>query len=78
MHKEAREELRIRYKLAVIEYAKHLGASEACKEFNVPRSTFYRWKKKYDNQGRSGLLREKPVAYNHPRTRHLLKLLRKS
>lgn len=67
MHKEAREELRIRFKLAVLEYANHLGATKACKEFNVPRSTFYNWKKKYDNEGRSGLYRKKPVAYSHPR-----------
>ena len=67
MQKEAREELRIRFKLAVIEYANHLGATKACKEFNVPRSTFYGWKKKYDNERRSGLYRKKPVAYRHPR-----------
>jgi len=67
MHKEAREEMRIRFKLAVLEYSNHLGATKACKEFNVPRSTFYNWKKKYDNEGRSGLYRKKPVAYSHPR-----------
>lgn len=66
MHKEAREELRIRFKLAVLEYANHLGATKTCKEFNVPRSTFYCWKKKYDKEGRSGLYRKKPVAYSHP------------
>ena len=66
MHKEAREELRVRFKLAVIEYAKHIGASEACKEFNVPRSTFYGWKKKYDQEGRAGLYRKKPIADRHP------------
>ena len=67
MHKEAREELRIRFKLTVLEYANHVGVTKACREFNVSRSTFYCWKQKYDNEGRSGLYRKKPVAYSHPR-----------
>ncbi len=68
MHKEAREELRVRFKLTVLEYAHHIGVTKACRGFNVPRrSTFYRWKQKYDNEGRSGLYRKKPVADNHPR-----------
>lgn len=67
MQKEAREDLRVRFKFAVIEYANHLGATKACKEFKVPRSTFYGWKKKYDNEGRCGLYRKKPIAYRHPR-----------
>ena len=67
MHKEAREELRVRFKLAVLEYAIHLGATKSCREFNVPGSTFYRWKQKYENGGRTGLYRKKPVAHSHPR-----------
>lgn len=67
MQKEAGEDLRVRFKFAVIEYANHLGATKACKEFNVPRSTFYGWKKKYDNEGRCGLYRKKPIAYRHLR-----------
>lgn len=43
MHKEAQEELNVRIKLAVIELANHISVSEACKELNVPRSSFYRW-----------------------------------
>jgi hypothetical protein len=37
MQQEAREELRIRFKLAVLEYAKHFGVTETCREFNVAR-----------------------------------------
>jgi transposase InsO family protein len=66
MHKEAREELRVRFKLAVLEYANHFGVTKACREFNVPRSTFYNWKQKYAHEGRAGLYRKKPVAYSHP------------
>lgn len=67
MQKEAAEELRVRFKLAVLEIADQMGATKASKEFNVPRSTFYRWKKQYKTKGRSGLYRERPVAYHHPR-----------
>lgn len=67
MHKEAREALRVRFKLTVLEYAKHTDVTKACKEFNVPRSSFYRWKQKYDGEGRSGLYRKKPIANRHPR-----------
>ena len=67
MHPEAREELSIRFKLTVLEYAKYVDVIEACREFNVPRSTFYRWKEKYDQEGRVGLYRKKPIAHHHPR-----------
>lgn len=67
MNQEAQEELMVRLKLAVLEYADHFGVTEACREFNVPRSSFYRWKQKYDKKGQSGLCRARPVAYRHPR-----------
>ncbi len=35
MHKEAREELQVRFKLTVLEYANRLGATKACQEFNA-------------------------------------------
>lgn len=55
MHQEAREELRVRFKLTVLEYAHHVGVTKACREFNVARSTFYEWQQKYDRAGREGL-----------------------
>jgi transposase len=67
MPPEAREALSIRLKLTVLEYAKYFGVTEACREFNIPRSSFYRWKQAYEHEGRSGLYRKKPVAYHHPR-----------
>jgi transposase InsO family protein len=67
MHKETREELRVRLKLVVLDLAQHLGVTKACREFNVPRSSFYRWKQKYEKEGRSGLYRARPIAYRHPR-----------
>jgi len=67
MHKEAREELRVIFRVAVLEYAKDCSVTQTCRDFKVPRSSFYRWKKKYDQEGRSGLYRKKPIAYSHPR-----------
>ena len=60
MHQEAREELRVRFKLTVLEYATHLGVTTACREFSVPRSTFYGWKQKYDHAGQSACIEEGP------------------
>lgn len=67
MHPEAREELSIRLKLTVLDYAKYFSVTETCREFNIPRSTFYRWKQSYEQAGRAGLSRKKPIAYHHPR-----------
>jgi transposase InsO family protein len=66
MHPEAREELRVRLKLAVLEYAKHVGVAAACREFNVPRSSFSVWAKKHKLEGRAGLVRKAPIADSHP------------
>jgi transposase InsO family protein len=67
MHKEAKEELRVRLKLVVLEFAEQLGVTKACREFDIPRASFYRWKQKYERAGRSGLFRTRPIAYHHPR-----------
>jgi len=48
MHKEAREEFRVCLKLVVLDLAHHLGVTKACRVYNVPRSSFYRWKQKYE------------------------------
>ena len=58
----------IRYKRVVLEYAAGIGNdAKACREFEVRRSTFYRWKKAFAEQGTAGLLRKRPVARSHPR-----------
>ena len=67
MHPGAREELRIRLKLTVLEYATYFGATKSCREFNVPRSSFYRWKQSYEQEGQAGLYSKKPIAHHHPR-----------
>ena len=67
MHKEAIEELDVRFKLLVLDLAEDSSVTRICREYNVPRSSFYRWKKRYDQEGPSGLYRKKPITYNHPR-----------
>ena len=68
MTKEVKEELAIRRKMVVLEYAQALGSvSEACRAFEVPRSSFYRWKKAFEAGERAGLARKKLIAHRHPR-----------
>ena len=67
MHKEAREELRFRFKLLILELAAHFGPTKTCRDFEVPSSTFYEWKKAFKRDGVAGLKRKKPIAFSHPR-----------
>lgn len=63
-----RDELMFRKKLAVLEYARGIGSNaKAWREYEIPKSTFYLWKKAYEKEGIAGLKRKKPVAYNHPK-----------
>ncbi len=67
MNKEAREHLAAHRKWVILEYAKAIGNNlEACREFGVPKSSFYEWKKSYAEGGKAGLLRKKPIAKSHP------------
>ena len=67
MHPEAKKELRARFKFIVLDYAKHADITKACGEFKVPRSSFYCWKKRYDEESYSGLYPKKPTQKSHPR-----------
>ena len=52
----------------VLEFAMAIGSTtKTCQEFGIPRSSFYDWKKAYDQVGKAGLLRKRPVARSHPR-----------
>jgi transposase len=50
------------------QFSAGINICDACREFDIPRSSFYDWKKAYDKEGKTGLLRKKPVARSHPRT----------
>jgi hypothetical protein len=45
MHEEAKKELRVIFKHSILELASHSSAVKVCQEFNIPSSTFNRWKK---------------------------------
>ena len=68
MNSEVRDALAAHRKYVILRYAREFGnVKNVCKEFEVARASFYRWKKAYDAEGKAGLLRKKPVARSHPR-----------
>lgn len=68
MIKEVKEELAARRKMMVLSYARELGnVVKTCREFEIPRSLFYKWKNSFDSEGKAGLYRKKPIAYHHPK-----------
>ena len=68
MIKEIKEELVVRRKMMILNYARETGKiSKTCREFEVTRSLFYKWKKAFDLEGKAGLYRKKPIAYHHPK-----------
>ena len=68
VRKAVKVELRRRQKLAVLTYARLCGnAAKACREFEVPSSSFYEWKKAFELNGMEGLVRKKPIPKSHPK-----------
>ena len=68
MNQEIRDALRAQRRYMVLECAKaSRNVAKECREFEVPRSSFYRWRKAYEAEGWAGLLRKRPVARSHPR-----------
>jgi len=68
MTKSIKEYVTFNRKLTILNYAKDAGSNmKAIRMFEVPKSTFYKWKKAFDKEGAEGLLRKKPVANWHPR-----------
>ena len=66
--KEVRDYLALSKKKVVLELAREMGSdAKAYRSFEVPRSTFYRWKRAFAQEGEAGLVRKKPVAISHPR-----------
>jgi len=69
MKKEISNAFLVHFKWTVLEYAKVCRTdSKAYRDFDVPKSTFYGWKKSFDKEGKAGLERKKPIAHNHPRS----------
>jgi len=52
MQKEVEKYLRLKRKLIVLEYARVFGSNlEAYKACGIPKSTFYDWKKAFEEEG---------------------------
>ena len=61
VQRSVRDELMFRMKLAVLGDAHECGNdTKAWREIEVPKSTFYPWKKAYEREGMAGLKRKKP------------------
>lgn len=68
MTHEVKEELRVRTMQVIFDIAAvNGGVKKLCKEFGIARSTYYYWKKRYENEGKSGLYRHKPIPNTSPR-----------
>jgi transposase InsO family protein len=68
MNAEANAAFWFQRKLVTLEYAEKWGnVSRACRTFNVSRVSFYRWKKRFEKDGREGLRSRTPLAKDHPR-----------
>jgi len=69
MQKEVREAFLVQFKWSVLQFAKgNRTDAKAYRAFNVPKSTFYGWKRAFEKEGKAGLARKKPIAHNHPRS----------
>jgi transposase len=65
--KEIKAYLSLQKKLVILKFAKEFRfITKTLKDFKIPKSTFYTWKKAFDKDGEIGLLRKHPIAYNHP------------
>jgi transposase len=59
----------VKKRLAVIKLAESLGnISEACRKSGMDRTSFYEWKRRYDEKGVDGLKDLLPVHRFHPQT----------
>jgi transposase len=68
MIQEVKDELYRRFKLFVLTHARVTkDVTRTCKEFEIPRSSYYNWKKKYDEGGEGGLVRKKPIPHSFPK-----------
>jgi len=61
------DEREIKRKLCVIKRAEEIGcAAKAYRYYGAPRTTYFRWLKRYRELGEQGLINRKPIACTHP------------
>jgi transposase InsO family protein len=57
----------VRQKTFILDYAEGIkDVTEACREFGVPRSSFYRWRRAFAAEGVAGLRRKRPIGKRWP------------
>jgi transposase-like protein len=68
IEKKAKEILALRNKLFIIDFISKSKKSvrKECEEFGVTTTSYYNWLRKFNAEGKEGLKRKKPIAYNHP------------
>jgi transposase-like protein len=60
---EVRDAFRVHHKWMILEYSQACRiVAQAWRESGVPRSTLYGWKNAFDEGGKAGLARKKPIA----------------
>ena len=58
--KEIEKYLRWKFKLRALKFVRDHGSiNAACEIFEISRTTYFNWKRKYDKYGEEGLLRKK-------------------
>jgi transposase InsO family protein len=58
----------VQLKRVVLDTAEALkNDGKSYRDFNVPKATFYVWKKAFRERGAEGLVRRKPIAKSHPK-----------
>jgi hypothetical protein len=78
IEKKTKELILLRRKLFVIEWIEKFPGNvrKEFKEFDIPKSTYYDWRRRYRLEGQKGLER-KGLLPNHIQTASLKKLRRK-
>jgi transposase InsO family protein len=56
---EIKRYIKFQRKLRALKLADDLGCNYACEVFNISKTTFFNWKRKYNKYGEEGLLRKK-------------------
>ena len=63
MNNKVRDALETDYRFRILTYI--LSGKKVlsnCRDFGIPRSTFYRWKTAYEKEGKAGLFRKKAAS----------------
>ncbi len=68
MHPEVKEEFKARRLQVVLDLAAQgRNIRKLCKEYQITRSTYYYWKKRYASQGKDSLCGQEPTPKSSPR-----------